>query len=157
MRCRENVIALLKRTASQAAESLCFCISEGAQGFSPAKKPEYTGGFSPGPSLCSGDQAILEAYSAIAEVRGRGGHGLIFRYRGLTFFFYSNEGTPREPIHIHAEKNNIEAKFWLKPEVRLAYNDGYDARTLRELLEVIEANKDRIESLRDVVRSTTKA
>ncbi len=31
------------------------------------------------------------------------------------------------------------------PEVRVAYNDGYDARTLRELLEVVELNKDRIE------------
>jgi hypothetical protein len=27
----------------------------------------------------------------------------------------------------------------------MAYNDGYDARTLRELLETVEANKDRIE------------
>ena len=35
--------------------------------------------------------------------------------------------------------------FWLKPEVRVAYNDGYDARTLRELLEIVEMNKSRIE------------
>jgi hypothetical protein len=41
--------------------------------------------------------------------------------------------------------NSLRAKFWLKPEVRVAYNDGYDARTLRELLEIAEANKDRIE------------
>lgn len=66
---------------------------------------------------------------------------VVFRYRGFTFFFYSNEGTPREPVHIHVEKDDNEAKFWLMPEVRVAYNDGYDARTLRELLEVIEANK----------------
>ena len=39
-------------------------------------------------------------------------------------------------MHIHVEKDNIEAKFWLLPEVRVAYNDGYDARTLRELLEI---------------------
>jgi hypothetical protein len=39
----------------------------------------------------------------------------------------------------------MEAKFWLVPEVRLAYNEGFDARTLRALLEIIEANKDRIE------------
>jgi hypothetical protein len=31
------------------------------------------------------------------------------------------------------------------PEVRLAYNDGYDSRTLRELLGSVEMNKDRIE------------
>jgi hypothetical protein len=69
----------------------------------------------------------------------------VFRYRGFTFFFYSNEGTPREPVHIHVEKDDLEAKFWLIPEVRVAYNDGYDARTLRELLEIVETNKDRIE------------
>jgi hypothetical protein len=27
----------------------------------------------------------------------------------------------------------------------VAYNDGYDARTLRELLEIVEQNQDRIE------------
>ncbi len=70
---------------------------------------------------------------------------IIFRYRGFRFFFYSNEGTPREPIHVHVEKDSVEAKFWLIPEVRVAYNDGYDARTLRELLEIVGENKDRIE------------
>jgi Domain of unknown function (DUF4160) len=70
---------------------------------------------------------------------------VVFRDRGFKFFFYSNEGTPREPAHIHVEKDDLEAKFWLIPEVRVAYNDGYDARTLRELLEIVEANKDRIE------------
>ena len=39
----------------------------------------------------------------------------------------------------------MEAKFWLKPEVRVAYNDGYEARILRELLEIVELNEDRIE------------
>ena len=47
---------------------------------------------------------------------------VVFHYRGFRFFFYSNEGTPRESIHIHAEKDNVEAKFWLRPEVRVAYN-----------------------------------
>ena len=70
---------------------------------------------------------------------------VVFRLRSFRFFFYSNEGTPREPAHIHVEKDQMEAKFWLNPEVRVAYNDGYDARTLRELLAIIEANKDRIE------------
>jgi hypothetical protein len=70
---------------------------------------------------------------------------VVFHHRGFRFFFYSNEGTPREPVHIHVEKDNVEAKFWLEPELRLAYNDGYNARTLRELLEIVEVNRDRIE------------
>ena len=63
---------------------------------------------------------------------------VVFRERGFRFFFYSIEGTPREPLHFHVEKDDLEAKFWLKPEVRVAYNDGYDGRTLRELLEIVE-------------------
>jgi hypothetical protein len=69
----------------------------------------------------------------------------VFRERGFRFFFYSNEGSPREPAHIHVEKTDLEAKFWLNPEVRVAYNDGYDARTLRELLITVDENRDRIE------------
>jgi hypothetical protein len=70
---------------------------------------------------------------------------VVFHHRGFKFFFYSNEGTPREPVHIHVEKDNVEAKFWLEPELRVAYNDGYDARKLRDLLEIVEDNKERIE------------
>jgi hypothetical protein len=66
----------------------------------------------------------------------------VFRERGFRFFFYSNEGSPREQVHIHVEKVDMEAKFWLEPEVRVAYNDGYDARILRQLLEIVEANRD---------------
>lgn len=36
-------------------------------------------------------------------------------------------------------KDGIDAKFWLNP-VRLAYNDGFNAKTLHELLEVVEIN-----------------
>lgn len=69
----------------------------------------------------------------------------VFFERGYRFFFYSNEGSPREPVHIHVEKDDSEAKFWLRPEVHLAYNDGYTARILRELAGIVAANQDRIE------------
>jgi Domain of unknown function (DUF4160) len=68
----------------------------------------------------------------------------IFRVRGFRFFFYSNEGSPREPVHVHVEKNWSEAKFWIYPEVILAYNDGYDARTIREIQSIIESRKQEI-------------
>jgi Domain of unknown function (DUF4160) len=71
----------------------------------------------------------------------------VFRDRGFRFFFYSNEGSPREAVHIHVEKDDIEAKFWVRPEVKLAYNGGYDARVLRELVGVVEANRDFIERI----------
>jgi hypothetical protein len=69
----------------------------------------------------------------------------VFQERGFRFFFYSNEGSPREPVHIHVEKDGVEAKFWLNPVVQVAYNDGYDTRTLRELLDVVRINRSLIE------------
>jgi len=69
----------------------------------------------------------------------------VFRERGFRFFFYSNEGSPREPVHMHVEKGNVEAKFWLFPVARVACNDGFDARALRELTAIVESNKGRIE------------
>ena len=67
-----------------------------------------------------------------------------FRHDGFRFFFYSNEGDPREPVHIHVMKDGGEAKFWLAPEIRLARSHGFDARTLRKLASVIEQHKGQI-------------
>lgn len=69
---------------------------------------------------------------------------VVFRHEGFRFYFYSNEGDPRAPHHIHVMKDGIDAKFWLWPEVLVAYNDGYNARTLRELVEVVERRREDI-------------
>jgi len=61
----------------------------------------------------------------------------VFRHHGFRFFFYSNEGDPREPIHIHVRKGGGEAKFWLAPDVSLAASAGLDAATLRRLAGVV--------------------
>jgi hypothetical protein len=70
---------------------------------------------------------------------------ILFRVRGFRFFFYSNEGNPAEPVQVHVEKDGQEAKFWITPDVRLAYNDGFTARVLRELADLVEANRETIE------------
>jgi len=70
---------------------------------------------------------------------------VIFRYKGYRFFFYSNEGSPKEPVHVHVRGSDGEAKFWLYPTVHLASSDGFDARTLRELAEVVGQNTAVIE------------
>lgn len=70
---------------------------------------------------------------------------VIFRYKGFRFFFYSNEGSPREPVHVHVRSGEGEAKFWLRPTVQLDGSNGFDARTLRELSEVVEQNAALIE------------
>lgn len=69
---------------------------------------------------------------------------VVFRHGGYRFHFYSNEGDPREPQHIHVLKDGIDAKFWLWPDVVVAYNDGYSARVLRELTVIIEQHRNEI-------------
>ncbi len=66
---------------------------------------------------------------------------VILRYKNFKFFFYSNEGNPSEPAHIHVRNSDGEAKFWLMPAVRLGRNDGLNCRHIKELSEVIEQNK----------------
>ena len=70
---------------------------------------------------------------------------VVVRVAGFRLFFYANEGQPREPVHVHVERGDGEAKFWINPDVRVAYNDGMDAKALREALELVEANRERIE------------
>ena len=70
---------------------------------------------------------------------------VVFRYKSFRFFFYSNEGDPREGLHVHIRNSDGEAKFWLSPTVYLADSDGFDARTLRELRDVVSANRELIE------------
>jgi hypothetical protein len=70
---------------------------------------------------------------------------VVFRYKGFRFFFYSNEGSPREPLHVHVLGEGGEAKFWLQPEVRVAFSDGLSAKTLRELSAVVAQNAALIE------------
>lgn len=36
---------------------------------------------------------------------------VVFRHKGFRFLFYSNEGDAREPMHIHAIKDGVDAKF----------------------------------------------
>jgi hypothetical protein len=51
------------------------------------------------------------------------------------FYFYSHE--PNEPPHIHVDRDNLSAKFWLKP-VSLAKNIGFNAKELRKLYLIVE-------------------
>jgi len=71
---------------------------------------------------------------------------VVFRHDGFRFFFYSNEGDPPEPVHVHVFKDGAEAKFWLQPEVNVAYNKGFNARTLAMLSRIVEDRRAEIES-----------
>ena len=69
---------------------------------------------------------------------------VVFRWKGYKFFFFSNEGNPREPLHVHVRGNGARAKFWIKP-VALAENIGFPAHELNSLIGVINENQDLIE------------
>jgi Domain of unknown function (DUF4160) len=50
------------------------------------------------------------------------------------FYFYSHE--PNEPPHVHIDRDELSAKFWLEP-VSLARNFGFNARELSKLEELV--------------------
>jgi hypothetical protein len=57
---------------------------------------------------------------------------------GWRFFFYSNEG--QESVHIHAEKGDMECKFWLLPEeieIKEAFAHNLTPAARREVKKII--------------------
>jgi hypothetical protein len=70
---------------------------------------------------------------------------VVFRYKGYRFFFFSNEGYPPEPFHIHVRRGEATAKFWMSPQVSLAESYGMNASELHELMRVAEKNMEPIE------------
>jgi hypothetical protein len=72
---------------------------------------------------------------------------VVFRVDGLRFHFYSDEGDPREPVHIHVAQAGADAKFWLSPDVELAYNRGFDARMIGRIRDIVEEHRNEIEEV----------
>ena len=70
---------------------------------------------------------------------------VVFRYNGFRFHFYSFEGLPREPVHIHVAKSGADAKLWLYPEVCVAYNRGLTPRELRIAINFVSDHVAEIE------------
>jgi len=69
---------------------------------------------------------------------------VVLRYKGYRFFYYSNEGDPREPLHVHVRKGECVAKLWLEPEPGIAESYGMSSSELRELLQVAVENTELI-------------
>lgn len=69
---------------------------------------------------------------------------VVFYYKGYRFFFFSNEGDPLEPLHIHVRLGEASAKFWLTPDVQVAESYGMHSSELRELMQVAQQNKELI-------------
>ncbi|MFN8259108.1 MAG: DUF4160 domain-containing protein [Bacteroidales bacterium] len=61
----------------------------------------------------------------------------ILRIKGFRFFFWSKEDG--EPMHIHVEKADANAKIWLNP-VQDAYFYGFTTKEIREIREIVNQN-----------------
>jgi hypothetical protein len=63
---------------------------------------------------------------------------VVLRYKGSAFFFFSNEGVPREPLRVHLRHGRATAKFWLEPAVMVA--DSYGMSAQRRIGEGMEGS-----------------
>jgi hypothetical protein len=55
----------------------------------------------------------------------------LLKWNGYRFYFFSNESG--EPPHVHVDKQDKTAKFWLKP-VELASSEGFKHNEVGTLL-----------------------
>lgn len=63
----------------------------------------------------------------------------IHREGPYRFHFYSHE--PNEPPHVHVDRDDLTAKFWLEPAA-LAYNWGFSGKELRKIQAIVEEHCD---------------
>lgn len=62
---------------------------------------------------------------------------VILRVTGYVFFFYSNEGDPREPVHVHVRRAGSEAKIWLEPTIGVAESKGFNSKEQSAILRIV--------------------
>ncbi len=60
------------------------------------------------------------------------------------FFFYS--GDRAEPPHVHVERDNCEAKFWLDP-IRLERSRGFARREINQIQAIVARNQAELQEL----------
>jgi hypothetical protein len=58
----------------------------------------------------------------------------VLRFGPYRIYFYSHE--PNEPPHVHVDRDNQSAKFWLEPVV-LARNLGFSPKELRKIERIL--------------------
>lgn len=61
----------------------------------------------------------------------------LLRDGAFRFFFYSDEGDPREPPHVHVTAGDKVAKFWLEP-VELQSSKRFRAHEINQVRKMVE-------------------
>jgi len=62
----------------------------------------------------------------------------VLRVGPYRLFFYAGDG--EEPAHVHIERENMVAKFWLDP-VRLGKSGGFNRSEIGKLHNIVVQNK----------------
>ncbi len=62
----------------------------------------------------------------------------VLRVGPFRFFFYAGDGS--EPPHVHVERDDGEAKFWLDP-VRLERSRGLSRKEINQIRNLVEENR----------------
>ena len=65
----------------------------------------------------------------------------VLEVNGYKFFFFSNEGNPLEPCHIHVRKAGNLAKLWVAMEMSVAENIGFSPSELRDIQKIVQKNE----------------
>ena len=67
--------------------------------------------------------------------------GELFRdIRSRKYYFFSNEGN--EPPHIHVRQAGRSVKYWMEDPLRIAYNNKFTGKELRDIERIIEMNRE---------------
>jgi len=69
---------------------------------------------------------------------------IVFRDAGLRYFFFSNEGLPHEPRHIHVKGGGRDAKIWLEPQITIAESYGFNSVELARILRIVSERRTSI-------------
>jgi Domain of unknown function (DUF4160) len=65
----------------------------------------------------------------------------VLRVGPFRFFFYAGDGG--EPPHVHVERDDCEAKFWLDP-ARLERSRGFRRKEINRVRELIEEHREQL-------------
>ena len=65
----------------------------------------------------------------------------VLRTGPYRLFFYSGDGG--EPPHVHVERDDDTAKFWLEP-VRLQSSGGFRPAEIRRIHRLVEQHRDEL-------------
>lgn len=63
----------------------------------------------------------------------------VLRIGPYRFYFYGHD-LINEPPHVHIDRDDLSAKFWLDP-IALAGNLGFNSRDLRKIEKIVQAHQ----------------